>query len=136
MKNRIGPSSKLLSLWRTPKICSTCVAYSFHVFLKNGPFSASFSLFWSFQYTVDSKQMLTIYINFCQWVDLNSGPLVGSDRSTNWATTTYRFYSCLIIGSIHFGGRFQHRMPVAQIQLWAIIIGTIFSHLNLSKGEN
>jgi len=30
------------------------------IFLKNGAFSASFSLFLSFQYTVDSKQMFNI----------------------------------------------------------------------------
>ena len=35
------------------------------VFL-NGPFPASFSLFLSFQNTVDSKQMFNIDINFCQ----------------------------------------------------------------------
>ena len=30
------------------------------IFYKNGPFPASFSLFSSFQYTVDSKQMFNI----------------------------------------------------------------------------
>ena len=44
----------------------------FIVFL-NGPFPASFSLFSSFQYTVDSKQMFN---NFCRWLDWNLGPLV------------------------------------------------------------
>ena len=38
--------------------------YSLSFFLKNGPFPASFSLFLSFQYTVDSKQMFNKYINF------------------------------------------------------------------------
>ena len=33
--------------------------------LKNGPFPASFSLFSSFQYTVDRKQMFNINIKFC-----------------------------------------------------------------------
>ena len=37
---------------------------------------ASFSLFLSFQHTVDSKQMFNIYINFCQLLDSNRGPLV------------------------------------------------------------
>ena len=46
-----------------------------NVFLKNGPFLASF-LFSSFQYTVDTKQMFNNYINFCRWLDLNCGPLV------------------------------------------------------------
>ena len=31
-----------------------------HCFFKNGPFPASFSLFSSFQYTVDSKQLFNI----------------------------------------------------------------------------
>ena len=35
------------------------------VFL-NGPFPASFSLFSSFQYTVDSKQNVQYINNFCQ----------------------------------------------------------------------
>ena len=35
-----------------------------------------FSLFSSFQYTIDSKQMFNIYIIFCQWLDSNRGPLV------------------------------------------------------------
>ena len=34
-----------------------------------------FSLFSSFQYTVDSKQMFNINLNFCQWLDSNRGPL-------------------------------------------------------------
>ena len=33
--------------------------FNFSFFLKNGPFPASFSLFTSFQYTVDSKQMFS-----------------------------------------------------------------------------
>ena len=35
-------------------------------FFKNGPYPASFSLFLSFQYTVDSKQMFNININVCR----------------------------------------------------------------------
>ena len=49
-------------------------AYSM-IFL-NGPYPASFSLFSSFQNTVDSKQMFNIIINFYRWLDLNRGPLV------------------------------------------------------------
>ena len=45
-------------------------------FEKNGPFPASFTLFSSFQYTVDSKQMFNLYINFCRWLDSNHRPLV------------------------------------------------------------
>ena len=39
----------------------------------NGPFPASFSLFSSFQYTVDSKQ---IFNKFCRRLDSNLQPLV------------------------------------------------------------
>ena len=35
-----------------------------------------FSLFLSFQYTVDSKQMFNKYLNFCRWLYSNCGPLV------------------------------------------------------------
>ena len=44
--------------------------------IKNGPYLASFSLFSSFQSTVDSKQMFSININPCRWLDSNRGPLV------------------------------------------------------------
>ena len=42
-------------------------------FLKNGPFSTSFSLYLSFLRTVYSKN---VFNNSCRWLDLNSGPLV------------------------------------------------------------
>ena len=45
-------------------------------FFKNGLYLAFFSLFLSFQYTVDRKKMFNININFCRWLDLNRGPLV------------------------------------------------------------
>ena len=58
------------------------------VFLKNGPFPASFPLSSSLQYTVDSKQMF--YIN--KFLPMTGFKLrtsgIGSNRSTNWATTT------------------------------------------------
>ena len=41
-----------------------------------GPYPASFSLFSSFQFTVDSKQMFNININFCRRLDSNRRPLV------------------------------------------------------------
>ena len=58
------------------------------VFLKNWPFPASFSLFSSFQYTVDSKQMYNVnkFLPMTGFEPRTSG--LGSDRSTNWATTT------------------------------------------------
>ena len=56
--------------------------------LKNGPFPATFSLFLSFKYTVDSKQMF----NINQFLPMTGfeprTPGIGSNRSTNWATTT------------------------------------------------
>ena len=57
-------------------------------FLKNGPFPASFSLFLSFQYTVDSKQMFDTnkFLLMTGFKPRTSG--IGSDHSTNWATTT------------------------------------------------
>ena len=47
-----------------------------------------FSLFSSFQYTVDSKQMFNInkFLLMTGFEPRTSG--IGSDRSTNWATTT------------------------------------------------
>ena len=55
------------------------------------PFPASFSLFLSFQYTVDSKQMFNInkFMPMSGFEPQTSG--IGSDRSTNWATTTAHF---------------------------------------------
>ena len=54
--------------------------------LKNGPFPASFSLFLSLQYTVDSKQMFNInkFLPMTGFELRTSG--IGSNRSTNWAT--------------------------------------------------
>ena len=43
------------------------------VFWKNGPFSASFSLFSSFQCSWKSTN---VQFKFCQWLDSNRGPLV------------------------------------------------------------
>ena len=52
-------------------------------FLKNGPFPVSFSLFSSFQYTVDSTQMFDInkFLPMTGFEPRTSG--IGSDRSTN-----------------------------------------------------
>ena len=88
---------------------------SIFFFKKNGPFLASFSLFLSFQYTVDSKQMFDInkflpMTGFEPWI---SG--IGSDRSTNWATTTSQKQS-ILPDSLCFSGvviliRFQPNLP-------------------------
>ena len=62
-----------------------------YFFLKNGPFLASF-LFSSFQYTVDIIQMFDInkFLPMTGFEPRTSG--IGSDRSTNWATTTSPVY--------------------------------------------
>ena len=57
-------------------------------FFKKGHSRPLFLYFRLFN-TVDSKQMFNIKV--CRWLDSNRGLLVsvvGSDRSTNWATTT------------------------------------------------
>ena len=63
--------------------CSMTAPNEQAVCLKNGPFPASFYLFSSFQYTVDSEQMFNInellpMTGFEPWT---SG--IGSNRSTN-----------------------------------------------------
>ena len=57
-------------------------------FFWNGPFPVSFSLFLSFQYTVDSIQMFNInkFLPMTGFEPRTSG--IGSNCSTNWATTT------------------------------------------------
>ena len=52
-------------------------------FFLNGPFPASFSLFLSFQYTVDSEQMFNIN-KFLLMTGFKPRTFdIGSDRSTN-----------------------------------------------------
>ena len=51
-------------------------SHCFKVFFKKGPYPVFFSLFSSFQYTVDNNQMFNININFCWWLDSNHWPLV------------------------------------------------------------
>ena len=67
---------------RTAMLVHTRYRY-FGFFYKNGPFPASFSLFLSFQYTVDSKQMFDInkFLLMTGFDPQTSG--IGSDRSTN-----------------------------------------------------
>ena len=56
-----------------------------YVFVLNGPFPPSFSLFSSFQYTVDSKKMFNIiFLPMTGFEPWTFG--IGSDHSTNWAT--------------------------------------------------
>ena len=47
----------------------------------NGPFPASFYLFLSFQYTVDSKQMSNNFLPMTGFEPRTSG--IGNERSTN-----------------------------------------------------
>ena len=62
---------------------------------KNGPFPASFSLFSSFQYTVDSKQNVQYTNEFLPMTGYEPQTFgIGSDRSTNWATTTALVVVC------------------------------------------
>ena len=49
-----------------------------------GHFRPLFSLFLSFQYTVDSKKMFNNFLPMTGFEPRTSG--IGSDRSTNWAT--------------------------------------------------
>ena len=53
------------------------------LFLKNGPFPASFSLFSSFQYTVDSIQMFDTNTFLPMTVFNSWTSCIGSDHSTN-----------------------------------------------------
>ena len=66
------------------------------LFFSNGPFPASFSVFSSFQYTVDSKQMFNInkFLPMTGFEPRTCG--IGSDRSTNWAITTA--YCAILLG--------------------------------------
>ena len=89
------------------------------IFFLNGPFPASFSLFLSFQFTVDSKQMFDInkFWPMTGFEPPISG--IGSNRSTNWATTTSTeifFVAHLNVGAkcvFVFGKKFNN--------LWAIL---------------
>ena len=54
---------QIYSMSKWPEVAESANSFkliSNQIFLKNGPFPASFSLFSSFQYTVDSKQMFNI----------------------------------------------------------------------------
>ena len=68
----------------------------FCVVFKNGQFPASFSLFPSFQCTVDSKQMFNInkFLLMTGFEPRTSG--IGSDRSTNWATQPLPCPFCVV----------------------------------------
>ena len=62
-----------------------------HLFLKNGPFPASFSLFLSFQYSwQQTKNVRCKRLPMTGFKPRTSD--VGSNRSTNWATTTAPFF--------------------------------------------
>ena len=73
------PGFKLTTPWLW--VCSLNHLNRAPSHLKNGFFKWAvpglfFSLFSSFQYTADSKQMFNKYINFCRWLDSSCRPLV------------------------------------------------------------
>ena len=76
--DRIRRSSLSWILW-----INHLINLCFHCFFLNGPFPASFSLFSSFRYTVDSKQMFNInkFLLMTGFEPRTSG--IGSNRSTN-----------------------------------------------------
>ena len=64
----------------------------------NGPYPASFSLFSSFQYKVDSQQMFNINIFFCQWLDSNRGPLISEVTArTEPQPLPLKLFVCLLL---------------------------------------
>ena len=81
-------------------------------FNKNGPFPASSSLFSSFHYTVDCKQMfdITKFLPMTGFEPRISG--IRSDRSTNWATTTF-----------HATTKFVYEMLDTFVRCWTLLIG-------------
>ena len=82
------PSYRLFNLIITGRILLALLAIEVQdvIFLKMGPTRPSFSLFSSFQYTVDSKQMFYInkFLPMTGFEPRTSG--IRSDHSTNWAT--------------------------------------------------
>ena len=99
--------------------------------LSKRPFPASLSIFSSFQYTVDSKQMFNIKIDFCRWLDLNRGPLhIGSDCYINWAITTARIENILMCHQ--FASKFNQpniwfrigqKVATAICQIFGLLLG-------------
>ena len=87
-------------------------------FIKNGPFPASFSLYSSFQYTVDSKQMFIMnkFLPMTGFEPRTSG--IGSDHSTNWAKTTAqltRILTLCLIKTLLMVDTYLHRQLVVSI---------------------
>ena len=78
-------NSSQCTLLRILKASSFLIYFCFMdgILFKNGPFLTSFSLFSSFQYTVESKQMLNInnFFPMTGFEPQTSG--IGSDHSTN-----------------------------------------------------
>ena len=67
---------------------SVVLSVQFYRVFFNGQSPASFSLIKSFQYTVDSIQMFNVnkFLSMTRFELWPSG--IGSNRTTNWATTT------------------------------------------------
>ena len=78
----------------SPRLFKNCSVWAQHIvsnlinllFFLKGPFPASFSLFSSFQYTVDSKQMFNIN-KFLPGFEPQTSD-IRSHCSTSWTTTT------------------------------------------------
>ena len=82
--------------WLWIHVRSPSYYHYFFTKILNGPYPASFSLFLSFQYTVDSTQMFNIN-NFFPMTGFEPGTsCIRSDHSTNWATTTTHYFDNVI----------------------------------------
>ena len=86
IRRNFAPLVKLQKSWAKILTVNFCTWEHFeptmaYISFKNGPFPASFSLFSSFQYTVDSKQMFNNILPMTGFEPRTSG--IESDRSTN-----------------------------------------------------
>ena len=63
-------------------------------FLKKWVIPCLFLFIFVFSIQLIVNKSTNVQYKYCRWLDLNLGPLViGSDRSTNWATTSRSFLS-------------------------------------------
>ena len=73
--------------------CPSTTTYCF--FKKNWAIPGLFFVIFVFQYTVDSKQMFNINVNFCRWLDSICGPLVS--EATALPTEPQPLPECTIV---------------------------------------
>ena len=103
-RNKLSSAICVKSFYNLARIESAPLIVVWHcLFFKNGPFPASFFLYFRLYNTADSKQMLN---KFCRWLDSNRGPLVSEatalptephNHCPVWhfqsgITTTYAFF--------------------------------------------